>query len=218
MTIVTQNPSKMFIIYGRRTARIRKYRYESQSCENCNSFGVHIKVYRDYYHLFFLPLIPVGINTAKICCNNCKRQIRPEALETAYEEKAKAPIYLYAGVLLFLCFILLAIFNNLKNQKETAKFVEHPTEGDVYRIRKNENNTTFYYFFRINEVSGDTVHAYHSNLMYNRFTDKLSDGDYFDKSEYFIFTKAELKEMLDNGEIESVERKYNESTGFNRIK
>ncbi|HRN46454.1 MAG TPA: hypothetical protein PKW69_00360 [Niabella sp.] len=172
----------MFIIYGRRTARIRKYKYESQSCANCGSFGISIKVYRDYYHLFFLPLIPVGINTAKIRCNNCGRQIRSGAIETEYEEKAKAPIYLYAGVVLFLSFISFAIFNNFKNQKETAKFVEHPIEGDVYRIRKNENNITFYYFFRINEISGDTMQAYHSNLMYNQFTDKLSDSDYFDKS------------------------------------
>lgn len=208
----------MFIIYGRRTARIKKYKNDTQPCPSCNFFGVNIKVYRDFYHFFFLPIIPVGINTAKIYCNNCKRQIRSNTIETEYEAKARAPIYLYTGVLLVLSFISSAIYNNLQNQKENIKLVESPIEGDVYRIMKKEGNSTFYYFLRINEVSNDTVYSYHSNLMYNQFTDKLSDDDFFNQSEYFILTKADLQEMLDKGEIQSITRNYKENTGFSRVK
>ena len=54
--------------------------------------------------------------------------------------------------------------------------------------------------------------------MYNQFTDKLSDDDFFDQSEYFILTKADLQEMLDKGEIQSITRNYKENTGFSRVK
>lgn len=208
----------MFIIYGKRSAAIKKYNDDSQQCKNCNSFGLSIKVYKEYYHVFYLPIIPIGITSAKIYCKNCKAHMRSNSIEAEYEKKTKAPIYLYAGVLLFLGFISIAILASLKNQKETAEFIESPVEGDVYRVKKNEDNLTHYYFLRVSEVYGDTVYMYHSNLVYKQYTGQFNDDDFFDKSEYYILNHDDLKKMLEKGEIESIARKYDESTGFNRVK
>jgi len=208
----------MLILYGRRTARIKKYTDNQQSCKSCAAFNLDVRVYRDYYHLFFIPVFPVGDKTVKIKCRNCEEPIRSDTLQIHYESISKTPIYLYAIPILFTGLIAILINANLKTQKEKAKFVDNPKIGDVYRIRKDENNSTTYYFLRLANIKGDTVIAYHSNLEYHGFVTKLSADDFFVKDEELFFLKSDLKQMLDNMEINSVERNYSDYEGFNRIK
>jgi hypothetical protein len=208
----------MFLIYGRRTARIKSYTDNHQTCKSCRSFDLGIKVYRDFYHLFFIPFFPVGVKTAKMRCNNCGEPVRVDSVQKQYEDSTKTPFYLYAGLILVALLILFMVNVNINTQKEKKKFVGSPMVGDVYRISKEEKNSTTYYFLRVSQVNGDTVFAYHNNLVYGGFITKLNDDDFFDKSEELIFTKKELKEMLERDEINSVERGYGHYEGFNRIK
>jgi zinc-ribbon family len=208
----------MLVIYGRRKARIKKFTDNQHNCRSCNSFDLNVKVYRDYYHFFFLPFLPIGSKTTKIHCNNCGEPFRVDSIQKQYESAARTPFYLYAGPILFAGLILFVIIANLNDQKEKEKFVANPKVGDVYRIRKDENNSTTYYFLRISQINGDSVFAYHSDLTYYGFITKLNDEDYFVKEDELAFTKKELKVMLDKDEINSVERNYGDNEGFNRIK
>jgi zinc-ribbon family len=210
--------SEMFLIYGRRTARIKSYTDNQQSCKSCKSFDLDVKVYRDFYHLFFIPFFPAGDKTVKIYCKSCGEPLRSDSIQKQYQDSTKTPFYLYAGVILIAGLILLLVNANLATQKEKKRYVDDPMVGDVYRIRKDENNSTSYYFLRVSQVNGDTVFAYHSNLVYGGFITKLDDEDFFVRAEELIFTRKELKEMLDKDEINSVERDYGGSEGFNRIR
>jgi zinc-ribbon family len=208
----------MFVIYGRRTARIKKYTDNQQACQSCKTFDLDIKVYRDYYHLFFIPVFPVGDKTVKIRCNNCGEPMRLETIQKHYESISKTPFYLFTFPILFAGLVLILVNANLNTQKEKALFVDNPKVGDVYRIRKDENNKTTYYFLRLVRISGDTVVAYHNNLEYGGFISKLNDDDFFVKEEELYFLKPELKQMLEKMEINSVDRDYGDYEGFNRIK
>lgn len=208
----------MFIIFGRRTARIKKYTENREYCRNCHSFDLSVFVYKEYFHIFFLPIFSFGPKTAKIYCNNCVQPFRNYSTQTHYENIARTPIYLYSGLILFVTLILVIINLNIKTQKEKAKFIESPKIGDVYRMRKIEKNSTSYYFLRISRIKDDTVFTYHNNFIYGGFITGLSEDDFFVKNEELIFTKKELKELLGKGEINSVERHYTDSEGFNRIK
>ena len=208
----------MFVIYGRRTSRIKKYTENQQACQSCKTFELDIKVYRDYYHLFFIPVFPVGDKTVKIRCNNCGEPMRLETIQKHYESISRTPFYLFTFPILFAGLIIILVNANLNTQKEKALFVDNPKVGDVYRIRKDENNKTTYYFLRLVRISGDTVVAYHNNLEYNGFISKLNDDDFFVKDEELYFLKPELKQMLEKMEINSVDRNYGDYEGFNRIK
>ncbi len=81
----------MFIIHGKQTARIKKYTDNHQVCQNCKSLDLEVKVYRDYYQLFFIPIFPVGIKSVVIKCNNCREPMRLEAVKKHYEEVTKTP-------------------------------------------------------------------------------------------------------------------------------
>ena len=208
----------MLILYGRRTARIKKYIDNQQCCKNCGVFDLDVRVYRDYYHLFFVPVFPVGDKSVQIRCNNCGEAVRVDSLQKHYEGLSRTPIYLYTVPILFAGLVAILINANLSTQKEKKAYVDNPKVGDVYRIRKDENNSTTYYFLRLVSIKGDTVVAYHNNLEYNNFITKLNDDDFFVKDEELYFTKDELKQMLDKMEINSVERNYGDYEGFNRIK
>ncbi len=208
----------MFLIYGRRTARIKKHTDNQQACQSCKIFDLDVKVYRDYYHLFFIPVFPVGDKVVKIRCNNCGEPSRLETTQRHYESISKTPFYLFMFPILFAGLIIILVNANLNTQKEKALFVDNPEVGDVYRIRKDENNKTTYYFLRLVRISGDTIVAYHNNLEYGGFISKLNDDDFFVKDEELYFLKPELKQMLEKGEINSVDRDYGDYEGFNRIK
>lgn len=208
----------MFLIYGRRSARIKKYTDNGQCCKNCKTFELDIKVYRSYFHLYYIPVLPFGDKTAEIHCNSCGEPFRVYTTQKHYADITKTPFYLYSLIILVAGLLTFLVSKNLITQKEKAKFISDPKVGDVYAIRKDENNSTTYYFLRVSQISGDTVLVYHSNLEYDRFISKLNDNDFFVKDEELVYTKKELKIMLDKAEINSVERNYGDSEGFNRLK
>jgi len=204
----------MFIIYGRKKARIKQFTDTQASCKSCKSFDLGIKVYKDFYHIFFIPFFPVGAKTIEMRCKSCGEPNRDLSLQSHYEQQAKTPFYLFSGLILVAALIGWLFLYIEADRKEEIKFVAAPEVGDVYGIRKEKN----YYFLRLSQVKGDTVLAYHSNLIYTGYVSKMNADDYFVKEEEMIFTKKELKEMLERREINDVERGYSDYEGFNRIK
>jgi len=208
----------MFLIYGRRTANIRNYTSHNYPCQNCKDFDLEIKVYREYFHVFFIPIFPTSFKDVKIRCNNCGQLKWIDSLQKQYKESIKAPFYLYAGLIIIAGLILWISVANRNTQKEKAAFVASPRTGDVYTIRNEESNTTTYYFLKVSRINGDTIYTYHNTLEYSKFVSKFNDGDFFTAEEEVIYTKKELQEMLDKGEINSVERNYGTDKGFDRIR
>jgi hypothetical protein len=198
----------MILIYGRQTARIKKYTDNQYACQNCKAFDLDVRVYRDYYHLVFIPVFPVGKKRVEIHCKNCGEPMRLDAIKKQYENINKTPFYLFIIPILFAILILFLVYENLATQKEKAILVANPQVGDIYTIRKDENNKIIYFFLRLVRINGDTVVAYHSNLEYSRYTSTLHEDDFFVKDEELYFLKSDLKKMLNDNEINSVARRY----------
>jgi len=195
----------MFIIYGKRQVKTKSYTHHEYPCKNCNDFDLKIDVYREYFHVFFLPLFPIG-KEIKIRCNNCGEPKWINSIQQQYEKSGSPPFYLYTGIILAVGLVLLVIVVNLNTQMQKAKFVANPLVGDIYTIRSDEKGTASYYFLKVSKVNGDTVHAYHNNLVYHSYVSTLNSGDFFVEGEELIFTKKDLKAMLDKKEINSVDR------------
>jgi hypothetical protein len=208
----------MFLIYGRHNARIKKYTANDQSCKSCRTFDIEVKVYREFYHLFYIPFCPVGDKTVNARCKNCGEPFRSDSFLTYYKEKSKTPFYYFSLPILFSGLVILLTILNSKTQDEKLSFVMNPKVGDVYTIRHDENNKTTYYFLRLKSIKGDTLVMYHNALEYNGYTSSFNNVDYFEKDEEFLLTKTELKKMLAIMEINAVDRDYSDYQGFDRIK
>ena len=208
----------MVIPYGRRTARIKKYINNHEHCQSCGAFDLDVKVYNDYYHIFFIPVFPIENKAVKIRCRNCGNFFRSDSLQRHYENISKTPIYFYTISVIFAGLMLILAIANWRTQKEKAAYVAKPQVGDIYTINKKENNSNIYYFLRLASIKGDTVIAYQNNLKYDSFTSTFAENDFFVKDNELLFLKPKLKQMLEKAEIIAVDRDYNEDEGFNRIK
>jgi hypothetical protein len=206
----------MIFIYGRKKAKIKKTTDHIGACTTCNSIGLEFDIFRDYYHLFWIPLFPVGDKETKGYCTKCGKPNDYNSRVKHFESVTRTPFYLYSGLLIFLMLIVTIVIGNINTQKEKALFVADPKVGDVYRIRKDVKDSTYYYFLRVARIQSDTVMVYPNILQYFSFITKLNDEDHFITQEFF-YTKKELIELLEKGEINSVERDYGDYEGFNRI-
>ena len=104
----------MFLIYGRKRTRIKRYTDNKSPCKECKSFDLSIKVYQEYFHLFFIPFFPTGIKTAAMHCNSCGQPFRMDSLEKEYVNNTRNPIYLYSGLMVVAALILLLVNENIK--------------------------------------------------------------------------------------------------------
>jgi hypothetical protein len=208
----------MFIIHGKRGLRIKSYTDSSQQCSNCKSFDLRVAIYRRYFHVFFIPFFPIGIKSSALWCHDCGQQFRMDSLQTQYEKNTKTPFYLYTGPILIGLLILLLVNESIKSGKKNKEFVQNPKTGDVYLIRDDSGKTTSYYFLKVASIHGDTLSVFHNKYEYSRFISRLQDDDFFEAGEELLYTKKEMLQMLDKGEINSVERDYDDDKGFERVK
>jgi hypothetical protein len=101
----------MFILYGRRTVCINSDEDNERACSNCNSNGVNVAVYRQYFHIFFLPIAPSGPKSAEITCPNCREPKWFKGKATLYEQATRTPLYFYSGLLIVAGVILLFVIH-----------------------------------------------------------------------------------------------------------
>jgi len=208
----------MFINFGRRKLRIKKYSDNHTACLECKSFGLNITIFKEYFHILFIPFFPSGIKTSTVYCPNCCRTIRYDSLQQTYEKATKNPVYLYSGLLLIGSLLVTLIYVNIQTQKEKKRLVLNPQSGDVYLVRSDDDRSTQYYFLRVTKIRQDSVFAFPSNFVYNRYVSRFGEDDFFVANEELVFSKSELLEMLDDGKINAVEREYDDQSGFTRVK
>lgn len=207
----------MFIIHGKKTAKIKSDTNHQHVCKNCRDVDLDIKVYREYFHVCFIPLFPVGLKEVKIRCNNCGEPKWIPALQQQYEKRSRTPFYLYGAAIFIAALILACVVKNTVDGKNNAQFVANPQVGDVYTMRRVEKDSTFYYFLKVSEVKGDTIAAYHNRLVYYNYVSELDASDFFIKEEEYVYLKKDLKEMLEKAEINGVIREYGVAEGFNKV-
>lgn len=198
----------MFLIYGKRSFIIKKYTDHTHACPHCRGLNLEVKVEKFYFHLFYIPFFPSHVKLAHIKCGNCGQPYKdPDMeLEEEYERRTKNPVYLYSGLILVASLILLIVYINLQTQKQKAEYVANPRTGDTYLIRDERNDSTLYYFLRVVRINSDSVYTLHNNYEYRRYVSKMNEADFFVSEEELVYTKAELKKMLEDGEINAVER------------
>jgi hypothetical protein len=202
--------------YGTATGKIKSYTEHVQPCKSCRAFDMKIEVFQDYYHFIFIPFVAQPGKTAKIRCNNCGEPLLTRSVLEEYENKTRTPFYLFSGLILIAAIIAVVLLADMSTQKEKAKMVANPKVGDVYTIIKPASR--YYYFYKLSKIKGDTVLVWQNNYLYFNTVNGLEiKDDFFNTDEEIILTKKILQQMLDNDEINAVDRNYDDSKGFNRV-
>lgn len=208
----------LFLVQGKKLAKIKEFTNNSQACTSCKSFDLRIKIFRKYQHVYMIPVYPVGDNVVEIRCKQCDEPILQESLKKEYVNKARAPFYLYSLFILFGLIIAWAIYADQRDKSNTALFVANPRAGDVYIIKREQSGVTLYSFLKAASVTSDSVQVYQNHLEYTGKVASFNNDDYFESANMLGITKEGLKQLLAKGLIEEVKRDYDEADGFNRLK
>jgi len=198
------------IVYGSRSKELAKDILTDQ-CPNCgkqNSIDMH--VFQKYAHVFWIPFFPMG-KTGVSQCDHCKQVLSlkemPASLVISYENlkaKAKTPIWMFSGIAVLAILITIGFISDKQNDEENARLILMPQAGDVFEIKLGRKNYTLY---KVAQVEGDSVFVQLNNYETNKVSglNELKKETY--SEEVLGFSKTELKQMLERGEIIDIERK-----------
>ena len=101
------------IIFGARASNIGSVLVNGSSCTYCQNQGTqNITQFGKYFHIFWIPMFPIGRKTFAEC-THCKRTIgkkefTPKLKEVYTTEKSaiKRPIWHWSGLILIVLLIL----------------------------------------------------------------------------------------------------------------
>lgn len=200
------------INFGSRMMRIKKYHDYGIICEKCGRNHQIFYIYQQYFHVLFIPFFPMFMRTIRCKCAYCNDTLNLKKKDE-YLSKAKKPFYLYSGIIIIVGLVATIVVLNTSYQKQKREFIRNPVVGDVYGIRTNDNTTT-YYFLKVNSIESDSVNLLHGALQYNSYVTSMTDTDYFVKDDVLKVSKSDLQSYLDSGIISTVEREYDSDSRF----
>jgi zinc-ribbon family len=201
------------IVYGTANKELVKEMVAGK-CQHCgtqNSVDLHL--FQKYAHVFWIPFFPIG-KTAVSQCSNCKQILKlkemPPPLKDVYENlktQFKTPVWMFSGLALVFILIVAAILSGKKNEERNASLIKSPKSGDIFEIKTKDNQYTAY---KVVAVENDSAFVKFNNYETDKASGlselkEKSDTSY--SNEMYGFSKAELKQMLDKGEIINVNRK-----------
>lgn len=199
------------IFYGTRGSNVLTEQLDMTTCINCNEQSVALVVYSRYAHVYWIPVFPIGKLTATECIN-CKQSFTGDAIPASYKEqvdyqkvKASTPILHFAGLMVIVAAIIAGVISSHQNDKTMLASIEAAQPGDTYHVKYDSKEYTLW---KVTEVKGDTVYFYPHQYVVNKLSG-LDESPFigksgYDEAERFGLVKAELKEMLDKGDIRDI--------------
>jgi len=204
---------KTMIIYGVRPICIKKYIDRHIKCEECGGYTHKLRVYKDCFHVFFIPFFPVGVKTITSHCCQCNYALNSGKREF-YLNQTRNPLYMFSGLFLIAALIIALVFNDLQEQKLSKEYLADPAVGDVYLIYENSDKVKGYYFLKVFDIHEDTVFLRTNRLVYSSYISKFNEADYFNLEYAGYNLKSELEGLMEEGLIKNVYRNYDPETRF----
>ena len=148
------------IIYGTNGSKGQTIQ-TTELCPICKQSQtiVIIPFYR-YFHLFWIPFLPIGKKIA-IGCEGCGNIINEKNFQLSSEVKShiKIPKWHFLGLFLVVAlFSYLIINDNIEtkaNEKAIVEYISKPAIGDVYEYYLKE--TKEYSLMKVVDIKSDTI-------------------------------------------------------------
>ncbi len=178
----------MFYLYGTNSSKInQRLKLKNTTCSHCgsnNSFST--TSYSKYFHLFFIPMFPIGKNHFAEC-SHCKKtfaekdfslEMKKSFMSESKINPIKTPIIHRFGIILILGFSLLFIFLiliSLLGKGSNSEMSNNPNKNlldqDKSKVTQNptfENDSTSFYVKKALELDLTGIdisgYKYHSSI------------------------------------------------------
>ena len=199
------------IVFGSRTAHVVTRPVHNSVCSSCSNSGtISLSVFRNHFHVFWIPMFPYGkkgVSQCSHCKNVLTHKEMPERLKNEYhkiKQEHKGPVWQFSGLVLLVLLISFIAFQINTDNKNESLFIQSPANGDVY-YQKLPNGS--YSTGKVVNVTNDRIF-----LVFNKFEiAKMSRVYKIDKeenyaSEAFSIHIKDLKKMYEDNEIYRIKR------------
>ena len=201
------------IVYGSKASQMATEK-TNETCASCGTPGsIQMTLFQRYAHIFWIPLFPIG-KVGVTECSHCRQVLEKKAfsrnLNTSYEvmkSKTKTPVWTFSGLAVLTVLIAWGVVTGKQNDERNAALILVPQQGDVYEVKKEDKQYTL---FKVESVVGDTVLVLLNEYETNKVTglsDIKAKGEEAYDAEALPILKADLKAMLEKGEIIDIDRK-----------
>ncbi|NKB96902.1 MAG: hypothetical protein GKR90_00160 [Pseudomonadales bacterium] len=192
-------------------------------CESCGHEALaSVRGFR-YFHLFWLPVVPLGSNHTVVCthCQQCETDSdlsddKKAAVKAASHEVSR-PIWHFIGPILMTLLIVLAEFDSQELEVLETKAAAAPTVGDIWVIDVKEAWPNLDAPYRygtaiVSSTENDNVELSFSDWYYNlpsaarkavREVSRDEKSDYFQEEVWF--ERAELVSLQQAEHIQLVD-------------
>jgi hypothetical protein len=201
------------IIFGMKAHQLAKETL-FESCQNCKTQNsIDLFIFQKYAHVFWLPFFPLG-KIAVTQCQHCKQSLTQNEMPPSFiisaddlKSKTNVPFWTFTGLAIVALFFLVEIISDNKQDAKNNKLILSPQPGDIFEVKTTDNQ---YSLFKIQTVTSDSVfirlNQYQTNMESGLGSLKRK-GDSSYSDEIFSIARAQLKIMVDKGEIINIERK-----------
>ncbi|EFB41058.1 MULTISPECIES: zinc-ribbon domain-containing protein [Parachlamydia] len=166
----------MYIVYGVNPIHLVSHTLPI-ACSNCNHAQQQIDVYKNYFSLFWIPLIPF-FRKAHVMCPSCKQEVegvefvkqqmaRGESEETiqsklnAVIKSAKEPLYpkifqalvVLAIVIFYACYL----YASQQMKKAIEMYLENPAANVLLVLKADDLGDYPYMVCYVSQVEGDML-------------------------------------------------------------
>jgi hypothetical protein len=199
------------IISGKKAVLVKTEPAPSVVCSGCLNKGTtNINVLSQHFHLYWIPLFPIG-KLGVSQCRNCNftsdESNMPNDVRTEYnavKSSAKPRFWQFSGLGIIALLIVWGTFQSGKTSKLRDQYVLSPAAGDVYEYKTDLSS---YSTLKVKAIQGDTLVLMPNNLQIDKMTAlyKIDKTENYSDSTFMI-DKAQLKKMYDEKTIFDIHR------------
>lgn len=209
--------------FGIKVKAITGAALSSNSCPSCNTSSLNNIGILKHFHIYGLPIFPVG-GQSLISCGTCDYSQPFSSAPQNIRAQATAAVNVKSMLLsswgfLVLVALLIAIFVFLQNdKKQDQAYVAAPQTGDIYIVRLDDivpgvaDSAFPYGILKITDVSGDQVTVKLANAGYGNLKSVRkslrqdgSQADFY-STDTLNLSAGVLPDLLEQGAIYDVQR------------
>ena len=160
------------------------------NCESCNQSQQHVHVFQKYFHIFWIPVLPLG-KQAILECQHCKKVVLEKEMSTqqknisqAKRSNVKTPHYMFIVPILFACFVGWTMYSLDQEKTRTQTYISAPAASDIAVIKASRKQ---FQILKLLSIKGNMINFQLGNYVYKnlRGAKKAIQVKTIDNKDYF---------------------------------
>jgi hypothetical protein len=206
------------IFFGTKFKSIKKGKLTNIICEYCEEeCEVEYNFQQKYFHLYFIPVIPLKKKTV-VCCENCgylyehkelPKEINVKLNRVKERYPIRTPIWSFSGVIILTVLVTWAIWQSGRHEVDENNYIRNPKKGDVYWVEYHPKEyTTIYTTLRVDKVDKENIYFTYNDTSVSKYTKVftiLNNSRYTNRKG--IYTRKKVEDLFLKDSITSITRK-----------